>query len=189
VGDYLTQNTEDELEKSIIINGEKLDLNRPLHELFYEIYTITIQRNFSYFKTIKIKVRDFEPIEPRDLNDEQKRELCRFLEEALCNVGKHAEGVTRIMATGKQKEGWYILRIQDNGVGCTSVRASKGTKQSQQLAKNLNGYFKREALLPKGTLCELTWKLDDKKSLISKLIKPFNFLRKNRRKTEVNSHE
>lgn len=189
VGEYLTKNTENELANSIIIYGKKLDLNRPLHELFYEIYTITIQRNFPYFKTVKVKVRDFNPIEPHYLTDEQKRELCRFLEEALCNVGKHAEGVTRIMATGKRKDGWYVLSIKDNGIGCASVTESKGTKQSKQLAKALNGHFKREPISPKGTLCELTWKLDNNKNIIQRLIQKLNEFKKNSNPMEMHYHE
>jgi CHASE2 domain-containing sensor protein len=189
VGEYLTKNTEDQFDDSIIIYGKKIDLTRPIHELFYEIYTITLQRKFPYFETVKVKVRDFEPIEPYYLNNDQKRELCRFLEEALCNIGKHAEGVTRIIATGKQKDGWYVLTIKDNGIGCASIAESKGTKQSKQLAKTLNGYFKRETLLPQGTLCELTWKLDDNKKILKKLIQKIDFLKNNRNRMEINYHE
>mgnify|MGYP003564773068 FL=1 len=166
VGEYLTENLDNDSDQAIIIDGKKLDLNRPLHELFYEIYTLTIQRKFRHFQAIKVKVRDFDPIAPDYLNHDKKRELCYFLEEALCNVGKHAEGVTRIIATGKNIDGWYVLSIKDNGIGDTSGLENKGTKHSKQLAKALNGYFKRETLSPKGTLCELKWKLDDRNALL-----------------------
>ncbi|MBD0390352.1 MAG: hypothetical protein ICV54_28600 [Nostoc sp. C3-bin3] len=88
---------------------------------------------------------------------EQKRELCQFLEEALCNVGKHAKGLTRLSATGKQKEGWYTLSIKDNGSSICSSFEGRGTKQCLNLAKKLNGKFQRKSLGEKGTLCELSW--------------------------------
>jgi two-component sensor histidine kinase len=91
------------------------------------------------------------------LSIEQKRELCQLLEEALCNVGKHAKGVTRLSATGIQKEGWYTLSIKDNGAGIHSSSEGRGTKQCQNIAKQLGGTFKRESLKKKGTLCELAW--------------------------------
>lgn len=43
----------------------------------------------------------FEPIDEQYLNLEYKRELCQFLEEALGNIGKHAEGTKHIQVTGK----------------------------------------------------------------------------------------
>ena len=35
----------------------------------------------------------------------------------MCNVGKHARGVTRIVVTGEEREGNYLLKVQDNGCG------------------------------------------------------------------------
>jgi CHASE2 domain-containing sensor protein len=147
-------------EKSLRLeSGLKLDLDRPIHELFYEVSRSTQQRDFPNFQTLKIPIIDFQPIETSRLNIEQKRQLCRFLEEAFCNVGKHAQGATRIEVTGVQKEGWYTLSVQDNGAGIASERESQGTKDAKKLAQNLGGKFKRQSLSPKGVLCELTWKV------------------------------
>jgi two-component sensor histidine kinase len=96
------------------------------------------------------------------LSLEQKRELCQFLEEALCNAGKHAQGLTRLSATGKQNEGWYTLSIKDNGAGIRSSSEGRGTKQCLNIARKLRGKFQRTSLAEKGTLCELRWPLAGK---------------------------
>ncbi len=147
-------------------SGLILDLNNPVNELFYEVYASTLQRqDFKYLSGIRVKTRSFEPIDDKYLNVEDKRELCQFLEECLCNVGKHAVGVKRIQVVGKIHDGWYNLSVKDNGCGINSSTKSKGTKQCKHLAQRLSGTFKRESISPKGTLCELTWRLKNKKKL------------------------
>lgn len=138
-------------------SGLELNLQAPLHEILYEVYSTTLERNFPCFKTLKVKVRTFEPIDAHNLTIEQKRGLCRFLEEALCNVGKHAKEVTRLNVMCIQKDGWCIVRITDNGVGIQSRSEGRGTQQCKTLARQLGGTFQRIPLSPKGTLCELTW--------------------------------
>lgn len=157
VGERLEQEMLDFEDALFLGSGKKLDLKVPIHELFYEVYRSTLERDLPGFQTLKIKAIDFEPIVPPSLGIEQKRELCRFLEEALCNVGKHAKGATRLGVTGTQTDGWYLLRITDNGPGLESFAEGRGTKQSKHLKVQLRGKFKREALSPRGTVCELTW--------------------------------
>ncbi|MEG5175687.1 CHASE2 domain-containing protein [Microcoleus sp. B3-D7] len=157
VGEYLKLEALDRKESLRLGSGLILDLKIPIRELLYEVYSHTLQRNFPSFKTLKVKVYSFEPIEEQYLSLEQKRELCQFLEEALCNVGKHAKNLTRLSATGKQNEGWYTLSIKDNGSSICSAYEGRGTKQCLNLAKKLKGKFKRICLGEKGTLCELTW--------------------------------
>ncbi|MEG4132784.1 CHASE2 domain-containing protein [Microcoleus sp. Pol1B3] len=157
VGEYLKLEALDRKESLRLGSGLILDLKLPIRDLLYEVYSHTLQRNFPSFKTLKVKVYSFEPIEEQYLSLEQKRELCQFLEEALCNVGKHAKNLTRLSATGKQNEGWYTLSIKDNGSSICSAYEGRGTKQCLNLAKKLKGKFKRICLGEKGTLCELTW--------------------------------
>jgi CHASE2 domain-containing sensor protein len=157
VGERLEQEMLDFEDALFLGSGKKLDLKLPIHELFYEVYRSTLERDLPGFQTLKIKAIDFEPMVPPSLGIEQKRELCRFLEEALCNVGKHALGATRLGVTGTQTDGWYLLRITDNGPGLESFAEGRGTKQSKHLKVQLRGKFKREALSPRGTVCELTW--------------------------------
>lgn len=159
-------------EKSLRLgSGLKINLEPPLHQLFYEVYRATIQRDMPYFQTLKFSIVEFAPIEPEISSVEQKRLFCQFLEEALCNVGKHAQGVTRIEVTGKQKDGWYTLIIKDNGVGVTSSNENQGTKSAKELEKKLlRGKFRRESLAQSGTLCELTWKVSTKKFLLGRLM-------------------
>ena len=135
----------------------ELDLQAPIHEILYQVYNHTLERDLPCFKTLKIKIRTFDPIDSQHLSVEQKRGLCRFLEEALCNVGKHAKGVTRINVVWTLKDGWYILRVTDNGEGICSDAEGRGTQQCRNLARQLRGKFVRSPHFPKGTLCELTW--------------------------------
>ncbi|MEB3218469.1 MAG: CHASE2 domain-containing protein [Nostocales cyanobacterium 94392] len=146
-------------------SGLILDLNNPVNELFYEVYTSTLQRtDLKYLSGIKVKTRSFEPIDDKYLNIEEKRELCQFLEESLCNIGKHAQGAKRIQVIGKNHDGSYTLSVKDNGYGINSSTESKGTKQCKDLAQRLSGTFKRESVSLSGTLCELTWRLKNKKN-------------------------
>jgi CHASE2 domain-containing sensor protein len=164
IGEYLRLEALVSNERLRLGSGLKLDLNRPIHELFYEVYTSTIERkDLDYFSQINVKVRTFEPIGDNYLSLKNKQELCLFLEEALCNVGKHAQGAKRIEAIGKREQNLYTVIIKDNGCGLISSLESKGTKQLKNIANNLGGNFKRESLSPKGTACEITWKLTNHK--------------------------
>jgi CHASE2 domain-containing sensor protein/two-component sensor histidine kinase len=150
---------------SIILSPElKLDLTRATHEILHEVYDYTLERDFPCFKTLKLKVTTFKEIDTRSLTIEQKRGLCRFLEEALCNVGKHAIGVTRIDVICKQEQNQNVVRVIDNGVGMGSSfdvtkTEGRGTQQARELARQLNGTFQRLSLkdTSSGTVCELRW--------------------------------
>jgi CHASE2 domain-containing sensor protein/DNA-binding transcriptional MerR regulator len=157
VGEYLKLEALNPEETLRLGSALILDLKLPIRELLYEVYSYPLQRNFPCFKTLKVKAYSFEPIEEQYLSLEQKRELCQFLEEALCNVGKHAKKLTRLSATGSSNKGWYTLSIKDNGSSICSSFEGRGTKQCLNLAKKLKGKFKRTCLGEKGTLCELTW--------------------------------
>jgi len=140
------------LGKNLVIN-----LQYPLHEILYQVYSHTLERDFPYFRTIKVKICTFEPIEDKSLGIENKRGICRFLEEALCNVGKHATGVTCLQVTCSAAQGWQTLTIVYNGLGTNSSREGRGTQQSKYLAQEIQGKFRRISLAPRGTLCELSW--------------------------------
>ncbi|MDF5716215.1 MAG: CHASE2 domain-containing protein [Rhizonema sp. NSF051] len=139
---------------------QKLDLVQPLHDILREVYRNVLERELPGFKTIKIKVIDFQPMDEQNLSLKNKQSLCRFLEEALCNVGKHADSTTRLEVTCCQEEGSNIIRVIDDGLG-TNVTAKShsgfGTQQAHSLARQLRGKFKRISNSPKGTICQLTW--------------------------------
>ena len=146
----------------------ELDLQSPTHESLYEIYNHTLMREFPCFKTLKVKFIEFEDIDNRRLTIEEKRGLCRFLEESLCNVGKYAVGVTQLEIVCKQKQKQNVIRIVDNGSGLESTSKAaeanplkphegRGTQQARQLAQQLGGHFRRVPNTPKGLICELTW--------------------------------
>ncbi len=158
IGDFLQLEALANEEVLRLGSGLILDLNRPLHDLLYEVYSSTLERNdFEYFQTLRVKIRNFDPIDDKYLNREKKRSICLFLEEALCNVGKHAEGVKRVQASGEYSPHKYKLWVKDNGTGIKSTQENKGTKNCKILAKQLGGEFKRESISPKGTICELSW--------------------------------
>lgn len=148
----LAQDTSLYLGNSLVLN-----LQDPLHEILYQVYTHTLERDFPCFKTIRIQIRNFEPIDERQLTIEQKQSLCRFLEEALCNVGKHATGTNCLEVNFSSSEGWYTFSIIDDGLGVISSIEGRGTQQFRNLAKQFKGKFRRVSLSPKGTLCELSW--------------------------------
>ncbi|BAZ18252.1 putative Chase2 sensor protein (plasmid) [Calothrix sp. NIES-4071] len=158
IGDFLEAEALTHNQSLLLGSKLKIDLKRPINDLFYEVYSSTLERkDLKNFETLKVKTRSFDPIDDKYLNIEQKAELCQFLEEALCNVGKHAYGVKRVQASGTFSDGYYTLRIEDNGLGMSSDTENKGTKQSKNLAKKLNGKFKRSSRTPRGTVCELSW--------------------------------
>ncbi|MGB3651387.1 MAG: CHASE2 domain-containing protein [Rivularia sp. (in: cyanobacteria)] len=170
IGDFLKQESLNKEETLRLGSGLILDLKKPVNELFYEVYSSTLERtDLNYLSKIKAKARSFEPIDEKYLNIEYKRELCQFLEESLCNIGKHAQGAKRIQVTGKNRDGWYTLSIKDNGCGLNSFNQSKGTKQCKDLASKLHGTFKRESISPKGCLCEISWRLLVRKNLLQKM--------------------
>ncbi|GAP94268.1 CHASE2 domain-containing protein [Leptolyngbya sp. NIES-2104] len=165
IGEYLKLEALDQEETLRLGSGLMLDLKLPMRDLFYEVYSHTLQRNFPCFETLKVRAYSFDPIEEQYLNIDQKRELCQFLEEALCNAGKHASGLTRLSATGQYRERSYILSIKDNGAGIRSDWQGRGTKQCLAIARRLRGNFVRTELKEKGTLCRLTWSLSTGKRL------------------------
>jgi glucose-6-phosphate-specific signal transduction histidine kinase len=146
-------------------NNLELDLNIPLHEVLYEIYSNITTKDFPGFKTLKIRVTKFESIDNNFLSIEQKQNICRFFEEALCNVGKHALEMSRLEVICCQENGQNIIRVVDNGINLNSNNSNarslasqgRGTQQANNLARQLGGKFRRSHRYPRGTVCELTW--------------------------------
>lgn len=139
-----------------------LDLQTPIAELLYQIYDLTLRRNFQGFVTILSFIPpNFEPLEDSHLSTAKKRCLCLFLQEALCNVGKHAKGATRLDVICTREPSWYCLKIIDNGAEMISesnyTGGRGGTNQAHEIARQLRGKFRRFPHSPQGTVCELTW--------------------------------
>ncbi|MCC3514018.1 CHASE2 domain-containing protein [Microcoleus sp. PH2017_18_LLB_O_A] len=148
----------------------ELALQAPLHELLYKVYSNTLEQELPYLQTIKFKIVQFDPLNTEHLRLEHKRGLCRFLEEALCNVGKHAIAATRLTVICTQEGDRQVIRVVDNGNGKlseieatiqdsnTNIQSSGlGTQLANNLAKQLGGTFRRYQNVPKGTVCELSW--------------------------------
>ncbi|MEG4940686.1 CHASE2 domain-containing protein [Microcoleus sp. F4-D5] len=159
----------------------ELALQAPLHELLYKVYCNTLEQELPYLKTLKFKIVQFDALNTSHLRLEHKRGLCRFLEEALCNVGKHAIEATRLTVICTQEGDRQVIRVADNGRGNPSDAealssgetnwdrettqylnsqlqpSGLGTQLANNLAKQLGGTFRRYPNVPRGTVCELTW--------------------------------
>jgi two-component sensor histidine kinase len=161
----------------------ELALQAPLHELLYKVYSNTLEQELPYLKTIKFKIVQvqFDPLNTSHLRLEHKRGLCCFLEEALCNVGKHAIATTRLTVICAQEGDRQVIRVTDNGKGKLSdaeaINSTEtnwdrettgdinpqlqpsglGTQLANNLAKQLGGTFQRYPNQPRGMVCELTW--------------------------------
>jgi CHASE2 domain-containing sensor protein len=134
----------------------------PLHELVAEVMHKALQRDFIGYKQLKFTIPDIHPVDDRALTAQQKRELCSFLDEALCNVGKHAIGSTRLRIVCKQENQMGYLQVIDNGAGIQTdvlIKPRGGTNHAMQLAKQMGGHFRREPHPPKGTICEISWSI------------------------------
>lgn len=139
-----------------------LDLQTPIAELLYQVYDITLRRPFPGFTTILSFIPpNFEPLEDSYFSTAKKRCLCLFLQEALCNVGKHAKDATRLDVICTRESLWCCLKIIDNGAEVISQSNDTsdrgGTKQAHEIARQLRGKFRRFSHSPQGTVCELTW--------------------------------
>ncbi|MEO1351465.1 MAG: CHASE2 domain-containing protein [Cyanobacteria bacterium J06635_15] len=136
-----------------------VSLEQPLHEMLYEVYEYTLQREeFPYFDGIKVHIRKFEPVVDRTLSIERKREMGRFLEEALCNVGKYAKGCSRLTVICMQVGSENVIRVVDNGVTIVgNQRVGRGTQQAMALGRRLGGRFERTQSESQGVCSELRW--------------------------------
>ena len=142
--------------------GLTLDLSLDLPELLLQTFEHTLERDFPGFKAILFQITpEFYPLAATTLSLGQKRGLCLFLQEALCNVGKHALGATRLDVVCKHHQGSYYLGIIDNGQGLSADASmgsdQQGTHQAERLAETLSGCFQRRPNLPQGVRCELVW--------------------------------
>lgn len=146
-----------------------------LQEALYEVYSQTIQRDFPGFHSLKVKSVAFDPIAEVGLSPRDRQDLCRFLEEALCNVGKHAIAPTRLTVICRSCDRTNHIRVEDNGHSphaagsapqaySPPISGGWGTQQSRQLAQRLGGRFDRGPLSPRGTYCELVWPLQPQTS-------------------------
>ena len=160
IGDSIKQDAHDQKDSlDISYAGTKLDLDIPLQELFQEVYDAMLSRPLLGFSNLKFTIISFAPIESEILSIDTKRKLCRFLEEALGNVGKHAVGATRLVVTGKNKDIHYELTVEDNGSGGNGneVETGEGTRIGKEVEKITGGKFIHKPNKPKGFFCQLTF--------------------------------
>ena len=158
IGDSIKQDASDQKHTlDVSYAGTKFDLDIPLHELFQEVYDAMLSRPLLGFSNLKFTIISFDPIESEKLSIDAKRKLCRFLEEALGNVGKHAVGATRLVVTGKHRDSQYELTVADNGPyeKLDDVETGEGTRIGNEVSKLTKGKFIHKPNKPKGFLCQL----------------------------------
>ncbi|MFH7243969.1 MAG: CHASE2 domain-containing protein [Spirulina sp.] len=136
----------------------------PIHETLYEIYARTLQRDFPGFRSLGPNIVSFEPLKIQRLSPDEYQALGWFLEEALCNVGKHAVNATRLTVTCLATDQENLIQIKDNGQrlaegSSPSQLSGRGTRQAKQLAQRLGGTFQRRSTAS-GTCCELRWPIE-----------------------------
>ncbi|MEM9265357.1 MAG: CHASE2 domain-containing protein [Cyanobacteria bacterium P01_F01_bin.13] len=160
IGDSIKQDASDKKDSlDVSYAGTKFDLDIPLQELFQEVYDAMLSRPFIGFSNLKFTIISFDSIESEILTVEVKRKLCRFLEEALANVGKHAVGATRLVVTGKNVDNFYELTVADNGPDFkpNKTETGEGTRIGWEVEKLTRGKFIHRANKPKGFFCQLTF--------------------------------
>jgi signal transduction histidine kinase len=143
---------------SLVVSARSdLDLDKPLHELLQEVYHEVCANELTGLQGIKVKVIQFEPLRDDRLTVAQKRSLCRFLEEALWNVGKHARSATKLWVNCGCEGNRQRIVVKDNGEAGAVGKMGEGSKQAKRIAKQLRGQFKRHPNQPKGMICQLVW--------------------------------
>jgi CHASE2 domain-containing sensor protein len=161
IGESLRSSSVEEIESILVLgDGSQINLTMPMNEIFYAVVDRTAY-NHSYpnLDHLKTRIINFEEVPNESkLGIDRKRQLCQFLEEAIGNVGKYAEGATRLQLIGKVNGDLYRLSIEDNGRGQISSRVGEGTKEAQRLAASLNGRFIRsQKSSGNGVICSIEW--------------------------------
>ncbi len=144
----------------VLGNGNCLNMNMPLNEILYLVADKVVYGDrHPNLINLKIKVIDFQEVpNEHSLSVDLQRQLCQFLEEAIGNVDKYAQGATKLQLIGKVIDDVYRLSIENNGCGQISSRIGSGTKQAQLLAKILNGKFQRHYnSAGDGVICSIEW--------------------------------
>jgi len=160
--DQEIRNAYEEIEKftlySDLTNNNNSQSSFSKVNLFNKTYQETIQK---YALDHLALIAGFENFKEEDLNFVQKQNLCLFIEEMLINIKRHAQGVKRIIVEGKIEQNFYILKIEDNGIGITDDGLNRlpNKKFIKRLEKQLNGKFTVNRLPKRGTLCQFTWQL------------------------------
>ena len=160
--EYLQQEATNPEKSLYLKNNLFFDLQNPISELLYEVYDQTLDQQLPGFNSLQTYISPiFHCLDDKKFSLQQKRGLCLFLQEALCNVGKHANNPTRLDVYCLSRRDFYILRIVDNGRitvnNQQNLREGQGTRQAKAVANQLKGRFRRRKNTPQGTICELIW--------------------------------
>ncbi len=147
--------------KQELLSGENRYIQTPLPDLLYQVYEEALQRDLPGFASIRVCIPpNFDLLKDCGLTSEQKQGLCIFLQEALCNVGKHAIAASRLDVVCTHQQNQWSLQILDDGMNDhrKDAHIGRGTEQAKELARSLGGKFDRQFRSAQGTACKLTWR-------------------------------
>ncbi|MEO1373505.1 MAG: CHASE2 domain-containing protein [Cyanobacteria bacterium J06635_10] len=161
--EYLQQQAMNQTSSLYLQNNLFIDLQSPISELLYQVYDQTLNHQLPGFSSLQTYISPyFDCLNDRHFDIEKKRGLCLFLQEALYNVGKHANNATRLDVFCLSRGNFYVLRIIDNGDTTINppqiLHEGQGTRQAKALAKQLGGKFQRRKNTHQGTISELIWR-------------------------------
>lgn len=148
--------------QSIVLLDENtsLNLDNPLSTLLSQVYEHTLNRPFPGFQTLRIStIPNFSSVDSARLDHSQKRGLCLFLEEALCNIGKYGQQVTYIHIICQHADSQYAIEVVNSTLPATQTafESGYGTYQAIRLAKQLGGHFQRFLDADSALHCRITW--------------------------------
>jgi CHASE2 domain-containing sensor protein len=151
-----------ELMNQALLSSDTPTAQPAIQDQLYQVYENTLQRDLPGFASIRTFIPpDFTALKDCPLTFDQKQGLCVFLQESLCNVGKHAISASYLDVLCTSDNNYYHLQIIDNGtVNLKTIdqsRNGRGTDQAKELARSLGGKFQRRSHKPHGMVCELTW--------------------------------
>jgi CHASE2 domain-containing sensor protein len=113
-----------------------------------------------------ISTVEFNPVPDDSLTHDDKEKICHALSECLTNIGKHAEGATRLVIQTKLVDGICSLEISDNGKNYSDLsKPSCGTTVMEQDARRLGGKFIRIPNQPRGCKCIFSWQVSRSRSI------------------------
>lgn len=148
------------LEGKLTIGGKSIDLRSPLDVVIQQVYDLVAIHRRDFIGSIYRK-RNIEPVDDSNLSEVEKGEIGRFLEEAINNVLKHGQGVTRIEVELIQEGTQNVVRVTDNGQlfqqDSRRVSGGDGSRQAWKIAVQIGGKFSRRKKEPHGVVCELRW--------------------------------
>ncbi len=154
------------IKKHQLYIGELQNIEKEIRAISHELKSEVLSSKVDFFKIIKGLIDqksnlggfEYELISDKEIhwneiNDEIKINLYRIVQEALQNCIKYAKA-THVTLTFELESNTLSVFIKDNGVGFKVLEKTKGIglKNIQSRMNKLNGIFKVNSTINKGTV-------------------------------------